>query len=218
LFLKIIGPLGSSIFINIAIIINIGENKITPIIHASISNILFKILHQSDKEVFFISRAGILLTRVITVLDFARSKEFAINLYFIQKILISSHNSSFSYSLYELAIYNISSIFLDFIIFLISSNLYLSIFLNFSLLHLDNQIISYSGDFMNDFIKSVDSLQDLLLIMKILDFFNNHLINNIFLNKLIINLSITKKILQNKNVNHIISLGISISKINQAHK
>jgi hypothetical protein len=100
--LKIIGHLGSSIFINIAVIIKIGENKIIPIIQDKRSNNLFIIIPHSESELFLISKAGILFTSDIVVFDFAKSNELAIYLYLIQKILINSHNSSISSFLYEL--------------------------------------------------------------------------------------------------------------------
>jgi hypothetical protein len=92
-----IGHFGSSIFINIEIIIKSGDNRITHINHANISNILFITFHQLSSGVFFISITGILFIRVKVVLVLVISKELVIYLYLIQNILVNSQriNNSF---------------------------------------------------------------------------------------------------------------------------
>ncbi|MEA3387322.1 MAG: hypothetical protein U9Q66_02870 [Patescibacteria group bacterium] len=87
LFLYIIGALGSSNFINIAVIIIIGLKIISHIIDQSISINLFITLHQLSREVFFISITGILLINETSELFCVISKELMIVLYLIHSIL-----------------------------------------------------------------------------------------------------------------------------------
>jgi predicted transcriptional regulator len=105
---------------NIAVIIIIGEKIITHKIQAQRSKILLKIFAQLSREVVFISITGILFIRERVVFVFVTSNEFVIYLYLIQKILVNSHNSSNSFLLKSLSIFNNSSHFFCSKSFLIS--------------------------------------------------------------------------------------------------
>jgi hypothetical protein len=114
-----IGASLSSIFIKIEIIRIIGKKITIPVIQANISKILFIILHQLSRGVFFISITGILFIRDSVVFVFVISNEFVIYLYLIQNILDSSHSFNRSFFEKSLSIYSISSHFFDLKIFLV---------------------------------------------------------------------------------------------------
>ena len=76
----------SSILINIAVIIKIGDSIIIQNNQARISNILFTTFHQLSKGVFLISITGMLFISESVVFVLVISNVFVIYLYLIQKV------------------------------------------------------------------------------------------------------------------------------------
>ncbi|MDF1683015.1 MAG: hypothetical protein P1U46_04905 [Patescibacteria group bacterium] len=212
LFLYIIGHFGSSIFIAITIINIIGDSKTIQNIHAKKSKALLKIFAQLSRDVLFISITGILFIKERVVFVFVTSKEFVIYLYLNQKILVYSHKVDKSFFPKSLSIYKTSSHFLFsniFFIFSIFQIYFIFIFsISFLLLY---PIILYIFEFFMSSSICFIFFSSLLFIIKSFLFSKIHFFKSIYSKLFKNNLSKITKVVDIKNVNKIINLGISVS-------